>query len=43
MSAEDVGYDMTTTIMKNISALLRVTSIDRSTTYTFIPAFFSEG
>jgi len=43
MSAEDVGYDMTTTIMKNMSALLRVMSVGRSTTCTFIPVFFSEG
>jgi len=43
MSAEDMGCDMITTIMKNLSALLRVMSIGNSTTYNFIPAFFSEG
>jgi len=43
MSAENMGCDMITTIMKNMSALLRVMSVGRSTMYNFIPAFFSEG
>jgi hypothetical protein len=43
MSAEDAGCDMTTTVIKNISALLRVMCVGRSTTYNFIPEFFSEG
>jgi len=43
MSAEDVGCDMITTIMKYMSALLTVMSVGRSTIYNFIPAFISEG
>jgi hypothetical protein len=43
MSAEDMGCDMMTTIMKNMSAVLRVMSVGRSTTCNFIQAFFSEG
>jgi len=43
MSAEDVVCEMITTVMKNMSALLRVMNVGRSTTYNFIPAVFSEG